>query len=67
MLNGNLNRKLELLVMIPSILHGQQSNMPTVGLRMGHENNFHGSGNNDYLHSSNKEGSLTGISIPSLQ
>ncbi|KAL5541451.1 hypothetical protein UlMin_009161 [Ulmus minor] len=50
----------------PSILHAQQSNMPTVGLRMGHENNFHGRGGNDYLYSSDKEVPMTGPQHPKL-
>lgn len=41
--------------MDPAMIHSQQSNAPPVGLRMGHENNFHGRGGNDYYFNSNNE------------
>ncbi|PON80229.1 DEAD-box ATP-dependent RNA helicase [Parasponia andersonii] len=50
----------------PSAMHGQQSNMPPGGLRMGHENNLHGRGGNDYLFSSNKEVPIAGPQQPKL-
>ncbi|TQD96901.1 hypothetical protein C1H46_017506 [Malus baccata] len=51
--------------MDPAMIHGQQSNVPPVGLRMGHENNFHGRGGNDYYFNSNNEGT-TGPQQPKL-
>lgn len=50
----------------PSAMHAQQSNMPPGGLRMGHENNLHGRGGNDYLFSSNNEAAIAGPQQPKL-
>lgn len=51
--------------MDPAMIHSQQANVPPVGLRMGHESNFHGRGGNDYYLNSNNEGP-TGPPQPKL-
>ncbi|XP_062095036.1 DEAD-box ATP-dependent RNA helicase 46-like [Humulus lupulus] len=49
-----------------SAMHGQHSNMPPVGLRMGHENNMQGRGGNDYVFSGNKEPPIAGPQQPKI-
>ncbi|KAF3456424.1 hypothetical protein FNV43_RR01074 [Rhamnella rubrinervis] len=50
----------------PSMMHGQQSNMPPVGFRMGQENILPNRGGNEYYYNSNKEGPIMGPQQPKL-
>nr|POF03124.1 dead-box atp-dependent rna helicase 40 [Quercus suber] len=49
----------------PAMMHSQQSNVPPVGSKMGHEDNLHGRTGNEYYFNANKEGP-TGSQDPKL-
>ncbi|KAK4744568.1 hypothetical protein SAY87_010880 [Trapa incisa] len=49
-----------------SLMNSQQSNVPPTGLRMGHQDNFHGRPGNEHYFDTNKEGPVPNTQQPRI-